>query len=1259
MTLRIDATGLADYVRLGSCERNLWYRLHPDETKAIVEDYGVEIPGISPLLAQKGFEHERDVIAAFEAQRGHEVRDLTGMAVEVTLAALAERGSRPLLLAQASVRGLLAPHVEGRGIADLIEIRRDPDDRVRLAIMDMKRSRSDKVEHRLQVAFYAVLLRGMARDAGVALSELTGAILRPGVEPSRFELPPWEECIAILATGAVRRVGAASREEATYHLAPRCDGCRMSAVCFREAAITRSLSLVPFLTLPEMHALQAAGVRTVDELAELKVLDPAARSLSISPGKEAIVEAVASSWPVAANIDLHVQRARAASKRLGGDVAALPRLLDAPFGTLPSREAHPDLVQVFLDVQYDYVEDRLWALAAEVVGRASTSVAHVASVGGIASGTAASEVEGGLLGRFADELMPAIHRAAGSDFPTLHVYLYGRVDLRRLCEGLERHLERGGGIAPLFELLTQAPALGQTMVSLLGAEVRERLNLGSLGHGLVPVASALGFSWGDLAATFSEGTFDGAGTLPDGRSYERAARFSSDLPLLYAYGAWGKLPPSEASGPYGRATLPDLQRFVAARARALVHVESSFAVKNRSIEKRPVPLGRLVRESQERAARPRRLADRLAVFLHYEHHAHLEETLAYLARPLDRRVASGKTLLARSLRDAESGRASFRLDFESLELDPAVGIAALSVRENDWMVVSEAENTHPWDIARGRLAIVHSLEGDALTVELVDMTFPRARFRYPHRNAMAIQRGRRYALDPMLDDIGGERLLDACEHAADNVLVALMEAGGGAVAPRPASPAGADAVVSFVGNCAARLAQPLTARQRDVITRLSDRVLLVHGPPGTGKTWTVAWAILARLWAAASAGRRLRVLVTAMTHTAVDVLLATIVRCRDILGEGGSPIVPLVLYREATEADTAIPAGTALLTRSRIVQALQTPLAVIGSVPTGVHRLLKAAGDGSVPWSRKHFDLVVIDEASQVSLPGAVLAGASLKQNGQVIVVGDHRQMEPILAHDWASDPAHGEEGVEASTFAYLHRLGFPTIALDESFRLHALNADFLDRHVYREDRVGLHSKRDEVLPDLPAGADVHPLARAALRPDVPMVVIEHDEGASLRHNPTENAIVLPLVAALTEHLRLDGKDGIGLVVPFRAQRAQLAAAHPDLAAAGAIHTVERFQGGERDVIVVSATASDPDYLIADGSFLYNPNRFTVAISRPRKKLIVVASSNVFRVMPPELEEFEDALLWKNLRRELSEETLWEGEVAGARVRVLGKRALS
>jgi len=104
---------------------------------------------------------------------------------------------------------------------------------------------------------------------------------------------------------------------------------------------------------------------------------------------------------------------------------------------------------------------------------------------------------------------------------------------------------------------------------------------------------------------------------------------------------------------------------------------------------------------------------------------------------------------------------------------------------------------------------------------------------------------------------------------------------------------------------------------------------------------------------------------------------------------------------------------------------------------------------------------------------------------------------------------------------------------------------------------------------------------------------------------------------------------------------------------AGAVDTVERFQGGERDLIIVSATVSDLAYAQSESDFLLEPRRLTVAVSRPKRKLIVLASQALFTLMPADLDDYERSALWKQLRHACASPPVWTGEYGGYKLRVL------
>jgi AAA domain-containing protein len=101
------------------------------------------------------------------------------------------------------------------------------------------------------------------------------------------------------------------------------------------------------------------------------------------------------------------------------------------------------------------------------------------------------------------------------------------------------------------------------------------------------------------------------------------------------------------------------------------------------------------------------------------------------------------------------------------------------------------------------------------------------------------------------------------------------------------------------------------------------------------------------------------------------------------------------------------------------------------------------------------------------------------------------------------------------------------------------------------------------------------------------------------------------------------------------------------------VDTVERFQGGEPELIIASATVSGLAYAQSESDFLLQPRRLTVAVSRPKRKLIVLASQALFTLIPADLDDYERGVLWKHLRHGCASPPLWTGEYGGYRLRVL------
>ena len=199
---------------------------------------------------------------------------------------------------------------------------------------------------------------------------------------------------------------------------------------------------------------------------------------------------------------------------------------------------------------------------------------------------------------------------------------------------------------------------------------------------------------------------------------------------------------------------------------------------------------------------------------------------------------------------------------------------------------------------------------------------------------------------------------------------------------------------------------------------------------------------------------------------------------------------------------------------ARILDEL--PCAFVATTPGGVYRMLK---DGGGLWEWDFCDCLVLDEASQMNLPEAMMAALALSAQGQIIVVGDHRQMPPIVKHDWDFEPRRTFS--EFKAFASLFETMLPLvqqfeppalIQFEESFRLHADMAEVLRREIYAQDGIAYHSRKTGVLQDSTHSDD---FVQAVLRPEHPIVIVVHDEQKSLLSNDFERDLMAPILAAL------------------------------------------------------------------------------------------------------------------------------------------------
>jgi hypothetical protein len=160
-------------------------------------------------------------------------------------------------------------------------------------------------------------------------------------------------------------------------------------------------------------------------------------------------------------------------------------------------------------------------------------------------------------------------------------------------------------------------------------------------------------------------------------------------------------------------------------------------------------------------------------------------------------------------------------------------------------------------------------------------------------------------------------------------------------------------------DLAAQAQQPsgLTAAQRAIVGGYyPEHVLVVHGPPGTGKSYTLGLAILAHAWALKSVARPFRVAVAAKTHAAVSIVLDSVARrLQELLASHGQH-AQLDLFQRVriakvcNDMDEAVPTGVEVLLAEgndeqsageQWLELLAEPVLIVGGTPGGLYRLLK------------------------------------------------------------------------------------------------------------------------------------------------------------------------------------------------------------------------------------------------------------------------------------------------------------------------------
>ncbi|MFN3384572.1 MAG: DEAD/DEAH box helicase [Archaeoglobaceae archaeon] len=379
-------------------------------------------------------------------------------------------------------------------------------------------------------------------------------------------------------------------------------------------------------------------------------------------------------------------------------------------------------------------------------------------------------------------------------------------------------------------------------------------------------------------------------------------------------------------------------------------------------------------------------------------------------------------------------------------------------------------------------------------------------------------------------------------------------------------------------------------------------ILLVIGPPGTGKTTFIAES-------AKLLSKEELVWVTSNTNVAVDNVLEKLEKAlrighpSKILGNAKkhsieAKILPQLSFNSYEDLARKISDAY------REIARLQEEILKNGKIVVGA-TILKGAMS---ILNRFEFDTVFLDEASNTCISTALIA---LEKAKKAVIVGDPYQLPPVYEVNVPNSHAF-------SAFNYLHEIYRKALWLRKHYRCNADIIEFSAKEVYGKLEIDdrCHNVRiPRVETTIPEVGDP---SKAVLFLDC------HSEekriGAS-KVNEVEAEITAQICDELSSVI---GDEEIGVITPYVKQKELISSTLRDFGLKCEVSTVHSYQGREKEVVLYSITATKNLYFASDKRL------FNVALTRAKSKFIAIGNAKALEGRRLLLSKFLEYVKAKN-----------------------------
>jgi DNA replication ATP-dependent helicase Dna2 len=419
----------------------------------------------------------------------------------------------------------------------------------------------------------------------------------------------------------------------------------------------------------------------------------------------------------------------------------------------------------------------------------------------------------------------------------------------------------------------------------------------------------------------------------------------------------------------------------------------------------------------------------------------------------------------------------------------------------------------------------------------------------------------------------------------------------------------------------------LTSQQADILRKMlnSRDYFLLWGPPGTGKTSVMLKSYVERIVSQTEES----VLILSYTNRAVDEI------CEVLSGSSYKEAKDYI--RIGSRYSTGIKYRAHLLSnklktaerRSHIKFMLLENRVTVGTVAS-------VLSNGELI-GLKQYDRVVVDEASQMLDPHLI---GLLSKFSNVVMIGDHKQLPAVVVQNATQSRIRhkglnglGITDASESLFERMFKHACENewthayALLKKQGRMHQDIMRFVSIHFYAGslELLGLSSDADRLRSRIPSFIQKYDPERKKFESSSRVEFLFTKGYESLGLNKVNEAEAKACVDWIQ---RLFGRNGynahnissqlIGIITPFRAQIAQIRQALTDtfgheVLRKITIDTVERYQGGARDIIMISPVANNEELLNLGSAHNYEgvDRKLNVALSRAREYVVIVGDSEV------------------------------------------------